>query len=94
MEIPVEFVKRFVKVPGGGEAPALPAGYRLKACGMVHKGETTHLRYVACMEDYPVEAYVARAVSQAQTVYCLRVAQVESRVDGETVYVEVTGSWR
>lgn len=93
MEFPVECTKRYVQVPGGGEAPALPAGYRLKPCGMEHKGKTTHLRYAARVNGYPVESHEARAVSQAQAVHCVRVVQVESRVEGETVYVEVTGAW-
>ena len=93
MEFPVECTKRYVRVPGGGEAPALPAGYRLKPCGMTFKGKTTHLRYLDRLDGYPVESYEARAASQAQAVHCVRVVQVESMVENETVYVEVTGAW-
>lgn len=95
MEIPREIVKRCVEVPGGGEAPALPVGYRLDPCGMVHNDqrETTRLWFRAGVEDYPVESYEARASWQALVTYGTRVVQIESEVEGGVVTVVVTVAW-
>lgn len=95
MEIPREIVKRCVKVPGGGEAPALPVGYRLESGGMAHdaQSETTLLRFVAEVDGYPVESYEARAAWQALVVYGTRVVQIESEVEGGVVTVAVTVAW-
>lgn len=95
MEIPREIVKRCVLVPGGGEAPALPVGYRLDPCGMVHddQSETTRLRFRVGAEDYPTESYEARAAWQALAEYGTRVVQIESEVEGGVVTVVVTVAW-
>lgn len=95
MEFPREIVKRCVEVPGGGEVPALPVGYRLDPCGMVHndQSETTHLWFRAGAEGYPVEAYEARASWQALVTYGTRVVQIESEVEGGVVTVGVTVAW-
>ena len=95
MEIPREIVKRCVEVPGGGEVPALPVGYRLDPCGMVHddQSETTRLWFRAGAEGYPVESYEARAAWQALVVYGTRVVQIESEVEGGVVTVVVTVAW-
>lgn len=95
MEIPREVVKRCVVVPGGGEVPALPAGYRLKSWGMKHneQNKTTHLRWRAELGDYPVEAYEARACWQALVVYGEHVVSLESEVDGEYLMVDVVVAW-
>lgn len=95
MEIPREIVKRCVEVPGGGEAPALPVGYGLDPCGMVHndQSETTRLWFRAGVEDYPVESYEARASWQALVAYGTRVVQVESEVEGGVITVAVTVAW-
>jgi len=95
MEFPREIVKRVVEVPGGGEVPALPVGYRLDPCGMVHddQSETTHLRFRAGSEGYPLESYEARAAWQALVEYGSRVVQIESKVEGGVVTVTVTVAW-
>ena len=95
MEIPREIVKRCVVVPGGGEAPALPVGYRLEGRGMTHDDEskTTLLRFRAKLGDYPVESYEARACWQALVVYGERVVQLESEVEGGYLTVDVVVAW-
>lgn len=95
MEFPVECTKRYVQVPGGGEAPALPAGYRLDPCGMVHdeQSETTRMGFRSGLEGYPLESYEARAIWQALVAYGERVVQLESRVDCGEVHVEVVVGW-
>ena len=99
MEIPREIVKRCVEVPGGGEVPALPVGYRLDPCGMVHndQSETTRLWFRAeagaGAEVYPMESYEARASWQALVTYGTRVVQIESEVEGGVVTVAVTVAW-
>ena len=95
MEFPREIVKRCVQVPGGGEAPALPVGYRLDPCGMVHddQSKTTRLRFHAVAEGYPLESYEARAAWQALVAYGTRVVQIESKVEDGVVYVGVVVSW-
>lgn len=95
MEFPREIVKRCVKVPGGGEAPALPVGYRLDPCGMVHddQSKTTLLRFRAKLEGYPAEAYEARACWQALVTYGERVVQLESEVEGGYLTVDVVVAW-
>ena len=95
MEFPREVVKRCVVVPGGGEAPALPAGYRLEGRGMLHDGEskTTHMRWGAELGDYPVESYEARACWQALVVYGERVVSLESEVEGGYLMVDVVVAW-
>lgn len=95
MEIPREIVKRCVLVPGGREVPALPVGYRLESCGMVHedRSETTHLRFRAKLGDYPVEAYEARACWQALVIYGERVVSLTSDVEGEYLMVGVEVAW-
>ena len=95
MEFPREIVKRVVEVPGLGDAPALPVGYTLDPCGMVHddQSKTTCLRYRAGLEDYPMESYEARAAWQALEVYGTRVVQLESEVDHTHVVVKVTVAW-
>lgn len=95
MEFPREVVKRVVEIPGGGQAPALPVGYRLDPCGMVHDDltETTRLRFRIGAEDYPMESYEARAALQALEEYGTRVVQLESEVDHTCVVVCVTVAW-
>lgn len=95
MEFPREIVKRYVKVPGGGEAPALPVGYRLGSGGMTHdeRNKTTRLRYRARLGNYPVETYEARAAWQALEAYGTRVVQLESEIDHTHVVVYVTVAW-
>lgn len=95
MEFPREIVKRVVEIPGGGQAPALPVGYMLDPCGMVHddQSETTRLRFRVGAEDYPMESYEARAAWQALVAYGTRVVQIESDVEGGMVTVVVTVAW-
>lgn len=95
MEFPREIVKRCVVVPGGGEVPALPSGYRLDPCGMAHdeQSETTRVWFRSGLEGYPLESYGARAIWQALVMYGERVVQLESRVDGGEVHVVVTVGW-
>lgn len=95
MEFPREVVKRVVEIPGGGEAPALPVGYRLGHCGMAHndQSKTTRLRFRAKLGDYPVESYEARACWQALVTYGTRVVQLESVVELGVVWVKVTVAW-
>lgn len=95
MEFPREIVKRCVLVPGGGEAPALPVGYRLKSCGMQHdaRSKTTLLRFRAELGDYPVESYEARAAWQALVAYGSRVVQLRSELDHTQLVVYVTVAW-
>lgn len=92
---PREVVKRVVEIPGGGQAPALPTGYRLDPCGMVHddQSKTTHLRFRAGSEGYPLESYEARAAWQALVTYGTRVVQIRSKVEGDEVRVKVTVAW-
>ena len=79
----------------GGEAPALPVGYRLEEAGMVHEDQskTTRLRYQAQLAGYPVESYEARAISQAVPAYGKRVVQLESVVEYGVIGVKVTVAW-
>lgn len=56
--------------------------------------ETTHVGYVAQLENYPVEAYEARAVAQTEGTYGMHVSRVESSVEGGIIEVEVTSRWR
>nr|DAR86459.1 MAG TPA: hypothetical protein [Caudoviricetes sp.] len=95
MEFPREIVKRVVEIPGEGQAPALPFGYRLVPCGMVHddQSKTTRLRFRAGAEDYPMESYEARAARQALEEYGTRVVQLESEIDHTHVVVYVTVAW-
>lgn len=95
MEFPREIVKRCVMVPGGYEVPALPVGYKLDPCGMVHddQSKTTRLRFRAGAEDYPMESYEARAAWQALEAYGTRVVQLESDIDHTHVVVYVTVAW-
>lgn len=95
MEFPREIVKRCVAVPDGREVPALPVGYRLGSGGMVHdaQSETTLLRFVAEVDDYPVESYEARAAWQALVVYGSRVVQLRSELDHTQLEVYVTVAW-
>lgn len=95
MEIPREIVKRCVEVPGGGEAPALPVGYRLGSGGMTHddQSETTLLKFFAEVDGYPVESYEARAAWQALVVYGSRVVQLRSELDHTQLEVYVTVAW-
>lgn len=95
MEIPREIIKRCVQVPGGGEAPALPVGYRLESWGMRHddRSKTTLLRWRAELGDYPVEAYEARACWQALVAYGERVVSLTSEVEGEYLMVDVEVAW-
>lgn len=95
MEFPREVVKRCVEIPGGGEAPALPVGYRLGSGGMDHddKSKTTRLRFVAEVEGYPVASYEARAAWQALVVYGSRVVQLRSELDHTRLEVYVTVTW-
>lgn len=95
MEIPREIVKRVVEIPGGGEAPALPVGYRLDSGGMTHdeQTKTTRLRFVAEVDGYPVEAYEARAISQAVPTYGTRVVQLRSELDHTQLEAYVTVAW-
>lgn len=95
MEFPREIVKQWVVVPGGGEVPSLPSGYRLDHCGMAHdeQHKTTRLWFRSGLEWYPLESYEARAIRQALAMYGERVLQLESRVDGGEVYVMVTVGW-
>lgn len=83
MGFPREIVKRCVKVPGGGEAPVLPVGYRLDPCGRVRDDQSkiTRLWFRAGAEDYPTESYEARAAWQALEAYGTRVIQLESEID-------------
>lgn len=95
MEIPREIVKRWVLVPGGGETPALPVGYRLESWGMQHddRSKTTLLRFRAELGDYPVAAYEARACWQALAVYGERVVSLTSEVEGGYLMVDVVVAW-
>lgn len=95
MEIPREIVKRCVLVPGGHEVPALPVGYRLESWGMQHdeQSKTTHMRWRAELDDYPVESYEARACWQALVVYGSRVVSLESEVEGGYLVVDVVVAW-
>lgn len=95
MEFPREIVKRVVEIPGGGEAPALPVGYRLGSGGMTHdeQTKTTRLRFVAEVDGYPVESYEARAAWQALVVYGSRVVQLRSELDHTQLEVYVTVAW-
>ena len=95
MEFPREIVKRCVVVPDGREVPALPVGYRLGSGGMTHdaQSETTLLRFVAEVDDYPVESYEARAAWQALVVYGSRVVQLRSELDHTQLEVYVTVAW-
>lgn len=95
MEIPREIVKRCVAVPGGGEAPALPVGYRLEGRGMLHddKSKTTRMQWLAELGDYPVESYEARACWQALVTYGERVVSLESEVEGGYLVVDVVVAW-
>lgn len=83
MEFPREIVKRVVEVPWWGDVPALPVGYRLDPCGMVHddQSETTRPQFRVGAEDYPMESYEARAAWQALEAYGTRVVQLESETD-------------
>ena len=62
---------------------------------MVHEDQskTTRLRYRAQLEDYSVEAYEARAISQAVPTYGTRVVQLESVIEFGVILVEVTVAW-
>ena len=95
MEIPREIVKRCVLVPGGCEVPALPVGHRLESWGMEHdhQSETTHMRFRAKLERYPVESYEARACWQALVAYGERVVSLTSEVEGEYLMVDVVVAW-
>lgn len=95
MEIPREVVKRVVEIPGGGQAPALPVGYRMDSGGMVHneQSETTRLRFVAEVDGYPVESYEARAAWQALVMYGSRVVQLRSELGLTQLEVYVTVAW-
>lgn len=95
MEFPREIVKRVVEVPGWGDVPALPCAQRLEEAGMVHEDQskTTRLRYRARLAGYPVEAYEARAISQAVPMYGKRVVQLESVIELGVVWVKVTVAW-
>lgn len=95
MKFPREIVKRVVEIPGGGEAPALPVGYVMDPCGMVHddQSKTTRLRFRAVAENYPMESYEARATWQALEAYGTRVVQLESDIDHTHVVVYVTVAW-
>lgn len=95
MEFPREIIKRVVEVPGWGDVPALPCAQRLEEAGMVHEDQskTTRLRYRAQLADYPVEAYEARAISQAVPTYGKRVVQLESVIELGMVWVKVTVAW-
>lgn len=95
MKFPREIVKRVVEVPGCGDAPALPVGYKLDPCGMVHddQSKTTRLRFRAGAENYPMESYEARAAWQALEAYGTRVVQLESEIDHTHVVVYVTVAW-
>lgn len=95
MEFPREVVKRVVEIPGGGQAPALPVGYRLESCGMQHdeQSKTTLLRFRAKLGNYPVESYEARACWQALVVYGERVVLLTSEVEGEYLVVDVVVAW-
>lgn len=96
MKFPRERVKRVVEIPGGGRAPALPEGFRMEDTGMWHNKhrETTHVGYLAQLEDYPVESYEARAIAQAEEEYGMPVDRVESSVEGGVIEVEVASRWR
>ena len=95
MEFPREVVKRVVEIPGGGQAPALPVGYRLDSCGMVHdeQNKTTRLRFEAEVDGYPVESYEARAAWQALVVYGSRVVRLRSELGPTRLEVCVTVAW-
>ena len=95
MSFPREIVKRVVEIPGWGDIPALPSEQKLEEAGMVHEdlSKTTRLRYRARLADYPVEAYEARAVSQAVPTYGTRVVQLESVIELGVIWVEVTVAW-
>lgn len=95
MEIPREVVKRVVEIPGGGQAPALPVGYRMGSGGMVHneQSKTTRLRFVAEVDGYPVESYEARAAWQALVTYGSRVVQLRSELGLTQLEVYVTVAW-
>ena len=62
---------------------------------MVHEDQskTTHLRYRAQLAGYPVEAYEARAISQAVPTYGKRVVQLESVIEYGVVWVKVIVAW-
>ena len=62
---------------------------------MVHEDQskTTRLWYRAQLEGYPVEAYEARAISQAVPTYGTRVVQLESVIEYGVVGVKVVVAW-
>ena len=62
---------------------------------MVHEDQskTTRLRYRVQLEGYLVEAYEARAISQAVPTYGKRVVQLESVIEYGVVWVKVTVAW-
>mgnify|MGYP000884590830 FL=1 len=62
---------------------------------MVHEdlSKTTRLRYRAQLAGYPVEAYEARAISQAVPTYGKRVVQLESVIELGVIWVKVTVAW-
>lgn len=62
---------------------------------MVHEDQskTTRLLYRAQLAGYPVEAYKARAISQAVPTYGTRVVQLESVIEYGVVWVEVVVAW-
>ena len=95
MEFPREIVKRVVEIPGRGAVPALPSEQKLEEAGMVHEdlSKTTRLRYRAQLADYPVEAYEARAISQAVPTYGTHVVQLESVIEYGVIWVKVTVAW-
>ena len=95
MEFPREIIKRVVEVPGWGDVPALPCAQRLEEAGMVHEDQnkTTRLRYRAQLAGYPVEAYEARAISQAVPTYGTRVVQMESVLESGVIWVKVVVAW-
>lgn len=68
----------------------------MEGTGMWHNkhNETTHVGCVSQLENYPVESHEARAVSQTEGVYGMRVGRVESSVEGGVIEVEVTSRWR
>lgn len=62
---------------------------------MVHEDQskTTRLLYRAQLADYTVEAYEARAISQAVPAYGTRVVQLKSVIEFGVIWVKVTVAW-